>query len=507
MQFTPQQLAGGHKYSSKTKIGNWQEEIALEESKIANFERRAASGNLSMRKQQIKVARCTEAVQHTYSPDGQIRFGDCIILKHDITGAILACDIFNSIEPGIDQYLVSGSLGCPEPVARNTFRILRPPNHLKGIEDDDYDVVLRMGQAFCIGCNESLLATPGQSVLSPALYLSSIRKNERTSTKRSNKQAVYLSPTNGPDSVWTCVLASKGHKNSSQRYLSSGQPLTVQDSVQITHRQTNMYLTFDPSSKEMSEFGVELECFADRTVSTGKMFLMSSEFKGLSTAQTLEKPDSPNYGWHIVTSASCGVPAQTRELPPRATSHVLIVQLHEYIRSRGVDAFWDLRAYFENLSVKLRVTMGRFDKEDFKEAFIDWGSPFEAKFFDPIIDTLDPRKLGLVDFREFIGLVRGRMSDTRMETLNSVYSSLVTNHQGNVLLDQAAKRYDGRNHPLVGRRGLRPEETLLHFIEYLEYNGRSSVVITRETFFNYFADLSAAVDDDEYFDAVIRSLW
>ena len=31
MQFTPQQLAGGLRYGSKTRIGNWHEDVVLEE--------------------------------------------------------------------------------------------------------------------------------------------------------------------------------------------------------------------------------------------------------------------------------------------------------------------------------------------------------------------------------------------------------------------------------------------------------------------------------------------
>jgi hypothetical protein len=337
-------------YSSTTRIGNWQEEIALEESKLSNFEKRAAGGNLSIRKQQNKVARCTEKVPHTYSQDGFIRFGDSIILKHDMTGAILACDIFDTTEPGAEQYMVTGSLGNVQPIARNVFVVLRPPVYLRGIEDDDDDIVLRVGQAFCLGCNESLLVNPGSNVLSPSLYLCSVKKNERTSTKRSNKQAVFLSPINDGDSVWLSVFPSKGHKNASQRYLSIGQPSSVQNSLQITHRQTNMYLCCDPSSKEMSEFGLELECFADRTAANGKLSLIHSEFKGLSTAQTLEKPDSPNYAWHFVVSNDPSTSEDNRYLPPPATAHVLISQLQEYVRSRGLDGFWDLRAYFEHLS-------------------------------------------------------------------------------------------------------------------------------------------------------------
>ena len=33
MQFTPQQFSGGPKYSHKTKIGNWLEDLELEEIK------------------------------------------------------------------------------------------------------------------------------------------------------------------------------------------------------------------------------------------------------------------------------------------------------------------------------------------------------------------------------------------------------------------------------------------------------------------------------------------
>ena len=57
MQFTPQQLAGGQKYSSTCRIGNWQEEISLEESKLSNFEKKAATGSLALRRQQIKIMR------------------------------------------------------------------------------------------------------------------------------------------------------------------------------------------------------------------------------------------------------------------------------------------------------------------------------------------------------------------------------------------------------------------------------------------------------------------
>ena len=37
MQFTPQQLAGAGRYSHKTRIGNWCEDLAIEEVKLNDF--------------------------------------------------------------------------------------------------------------------------------------------------------------------------------------------------------------------------------------------------------------------------------------------------------------------------------------------------------------------------------------------------------------------------------------------------------------------------------------
>ena len=79
MQATPQQVSGGSLYSHKTRLGNWQEEIAIGNAKLENFRKRSESGSLALRKQEIKITRCNEVVPHTYTEDGTIKFGDTII--------------------------------------------------------------------------------------------------------------------------------------------------------------------------------------------------------------------------------------------------------------------------------------------------------------------------------------------------------------------------------------------------------------------------------------------
>jgi len=62
----PQQLSGGPKYSSKTLIGNWSEEISLEKAKIDDFKHKISSGSSNLRKLQTKIAKCTAKVAAKY---------------------------------------------------------------------------------------------------------------------------------------------------------------------------------------------------------------------------------------------------------------------------------------------------------------------------------------------------------------------------------------------------------------------------------------------------------
>jgi hypothetical protein len=50
-------------------------------------------------------------------------------------------------------------------------------------------------------------------------------------------------------------------------------------------------------------------------------------------------------------------------------------------------------------------------------------------------------------------------------------------------------------------------KALDHFLTALESGGRKPSAIGFTTFCQYFADLSACIDDDAYFAATMRNLW
>lgn len=506
MQFTPQQLAGGPKFSPVTRIGNWLEELSLEEAKVSNFQTRSSNGNLALRKMEIKIGVCSEIVPHTYSEDGIIRFGDTVVLQHDNTGSVLACDPFDEVIPGQGKFLVSTVAEDPKPKARNTFRIVRPPPHMSNFDDNLNDPIVHIGQSFMLACNESLLVKPGSKLLAPTLYLSSTKKNERMATKRTNRQLVYMSSAVNAESIWLTVVPSKGRTNASGRFLAMGQPLNVRDSLQITHRQTNMYLTCDPHEKTATEFGIEMECFADRSTVPGKLGLIVSEFQGLSTSQTLSKPDAPIFSWHFVASNDRRAAYDNRALPPPATKETILQEVQDAIKARGVDAFWNLRDFFVQFEKRMLST-GKIDREDLKSCLMDWGINTPSHYLDTIVDICDGSRLGLINLNEFLEVLRGPLSFSRQNLIRDVFTALDKNSERVVDIDEIEKQFRGDGHPLVTIGGLSEKDALKHILKSFEVKGRMPKKVTYEKFFDYYADLSAAIDDDYYFEDIVRSNW
>ena len=63
MQFTPQQLAGAGRYNAKTRIGNWLEDIVLEEERFKDYNTKNSRGGLTSNARTTKLAICNQPVR------------------------------------------------------------------------------------------------------------------------------------------------------------------------------------------------------------------------------------------------------------------------------------------------------------------------------------------------------------------------------------------------------------------------------------------------------------
>ena len=98
------------------------------------------------------------------------------------------------------------------------------------------------------------------------------------------------------------------------------------------------------------------------------------------------------------------------------------------------------------------------------------------------------------------------MNETRKRIVRQAYDKLDVTRDGLVKLEDIAKTYNVDSHPeiLSGRKN--PEQVFIEFMSLWDTQQRDSIV-TFDEFTEYYADISASIDDDAYFVEMMKSAW
>uniref|UniRef100_A0A671FSP1 Cilia and flagella associated protein 161 n=1 Tax=Rhinolophus ferrumequinum TaxID=59479 RepID=A0A671FSP1_RHIFE len=178
-------------YGPGVRMGNWNEDVYLEEELMKDFLEKRDKGELLIQRNRRLKEKLLRPMQLSISEDGYVHSGDKVMLMnldHPETEAdlFLRGDLSLCLTPDeIRAYLTDefevpcGLSAAPTkiPVGRNTFIILSADGEASG-------QVLRYGQSFRLGMTE------GSE--DKMLYLSSDHRTLLRSSKRSWLQEVYL---------------------------------------------------------------------------------------------------------------------------------------------------------------------------------------------------------------------------------------------------------------------------------------------------------------------------
>lgn len=219
MNFTPQQLSGGGKYSHKTKIGNWYEDLERKEERMKKYIKDKEENKLAVNLTQQKYAKSFKKVPHSYSADGQLRFGDKVMLLNKKTEGFLVFDLGDKIITHDEAYANTSSKKAKVPSARNIFVLTRA-------ETDDYDDdVIRYGQKIRIQANKYIT---GKN-----LFLHSCQISPLCYARFSRNQEVCMHIKKIYNTVWVVEDV-----NPVTRHDSIGLPVAANSGVIIRHAAT-----------------------------------------------------------------------------------------------------------------------------------------------------------------------------------------------------------------------------------------------------------------------------
>lgn len=123
-----------------------------------------------------------------------------------------------------------------------------------------------------------------------------------------------------------------------------------------------------------------------------------------------------------------------------------------------------------------------------------------------LLMVLDKNISGTISFDEFVTGVRGYINPRREEMIGMAFKVLDKTGDGTVTVEDIAQAYNSDFDPDVLSGRAKPDAALAMFLDQFDTVEKDGIV-TLEEFVEYYKSVSASVDNDDYFELMIRNAW
>lgn len=246
-------------YGPGVRMGNWNEDVFLEEERMRDFLEKREKGELLIQRNRRLKKNLLRPMELSISQDGFVHYGDKVILvnpdhaRGEEAGVFLEGDMCLCVSPDEVKAQLCDELEIPcgvsavqttVPTGRNTFTILSDSSDRSAVGQ-----VLRYGQSFCLGIAAGLECK--------TLYLSSDHRTLLKSSKKSWLQEVTLTDENSHLNCWQATFLDP-----QLRLEYEGLPVRANEKLVLCHRHTNRALAAHRHLPLRTYFGKEVEVAA-----------------------------------------------------------------------------------------------------------------------------------------------------------------------------------------------------------------------------------------------------
>eukprot|EP00999_Lentomonas_sp_LEN2_P002555 NODE_437_length_1503_cov_100.899709_g405_i0.p1 GENE.NODE_437_length_1503_cov_100.899709_g405_i0~~NODE_437_length_1503_cov_100.899709_g405_i0.p1 ORF type:complete len:430 (+),score=80.88 NODE_437_length_1503_cov_100.899709_g405_i0:149-1438(+) len=167
------------------------------------------------------------------------------------------------------------------------------------------------------------------------------------------------------------------------------------------------------------------------------------------------------------------------------------------------------RTGFRGLTRTLRIMDDngnkRLDREELLNGLQTYGIHPTQDQMDNIFAFFDTDGSGQISVTEFMRGLRPPMNERRRDLVRQAFALLDVVADGLITFVDLKKNYDTAQHPDVLSGAKTDQQVLAEFMQGWDKDGDATV--TKDEFFDYYEDISASIDLDDYFELMIRNAW
>lgn len=147
--------------------------------------------------------------------------------------------------------------------------------------------------------------------------------------------------------------------------------------------------------------------------------------------------------------------------------------------------------------------------EEFCEGVKDYGlKDFNADKCSELFKTFDKDGSGSLSFDEFLIGLRGNLNDGRMKIVKEAFKRADRSGDGVFDAKDMKRVYKVTEHPKYKNGEWDENQVFTDFLKSFEPDeSKRDGKVTEEEFINYYAGVSANIDNDAYFNLMLRNAW
>lgn len=147
------------------------------------------------------------------------------------------------------------------------------------------------------------------------------------------------------------------------------------------------------------------------------------------------------------------------------------------------------------------------DYDEFKRGIIQFGLNFDEKELKELFQKFDKDGSGKIGFDEFLQELRPPLGKSRKDLILAAFKKFDRNGDGVVTVADMRGVYNVRFHPKYMNGEWTEEQVFKEFLSNFDTHDHPDNEVTQEEFMNYYCGVSASIDNDAYFDLMMRNAW